>query len=101
MKFLSILVLILVAITGTVSAQEAIATDEAGVLWRTHHAPDLAYFDYPLETYSVRSGVPAGFSNANILFPGVVTIDPNDWLLYTEGHGIVYRISMVSVINED
>lgn len=101
MKLLSIFALMLVVMTGAASAQEAIATDEAGVLWRTHHAPDLAYFDYPLATYSVRPGRTAGGSNASVLFPGVVTIDPNDWLLYTEGHGIVYRISMVAVINED
>lgn len=67
---------------------------------RTYQAPDLGYtFDYLLDHYSVRPGfIPSG---AEILFPGVITIDPNDSLIYRDGKGLVFKVSIAAVFAPD
>lgn len=64
---------------------------------RTYQAPDLGYtFDYPLDHYSVRQSLlPA---SGEVLFPGVIIIDPNDSLIYRDGKGLVFKVSIAAVI---
>lgn len=101
-KWNRILGLALVAVAVVFTSQ--LANVQAETNLRNHHAPDLAYFDYPLDTYSVRQGQvpfpPAG-EISPILFPGVVSIEPNDSYIYAENQGTVYKISMASVANTD
>lgn len=89
-----VIVLPLVLLT-QISAQEEIPT-------RVYTAPDMGSFTYPLDTYSVRNwltGLPEA-QQQRVVFPGIITIDPNDSLIYGDEPGNVYRIRIASVVNE-
>lgn len=67
---------------------------------RTHIVPDLAYsFIYPLDAYSVRQGCACATLNGgqDVIFPGVIVIEPNDSLIYSAGADVSYRISIAAV----
>jgi hypothetical protein len=70
---------------------------------RVYDAGDLASFTYPLDTYSVRDwfiGLPDD-QMLRITYPGIITIDPNDSLIYGDEPGNVYRIRMASVVRDE
>jgi hypothetical protein len=77
-------------------------TNAAG--YRQHTAPDLGTFEYPLAFYSVRSGnIAATFNGGqDVLFPGVISIEPNDSVIYGNQFDTAYRIqiAMVETDNE-
>ncbi|NJL95655.1 MAG: hypothetical protein HC915_18950 [Anaerolineae bacterium] len=64
-------------------------------------APELGYrFFYDLVNYSVRVGCTCALPNsgASVLFPGVIEVVPNDFLLYgTDAPRVAYRISIAAV----
>jgi hypothetical protein len=78
-----------------VSAQEEAPT-------RVYTAPDMGSFTYSLDTYSVRNSLTdlPEDQEMRVVFPGVVTIDPNDSLIYSDEPGNVYRIRIASVVTE-
>src|SRR5690349_18835948 len=100
-KFARILWIIIAAVAVGLAIQSARAQDEPT---RTYNAPDLASFDYPLDTYSVRQGqypcVGTG-EVSPITYPGVISIEPNDSFIYTEDQGTVYKITIASQLNID
>lgn len=61
--------------------------------YRTHTMPDIGTVEYPLAFYSVWNGVPGGTSRDNeIFFPGVITIRPNDSVIYGVQFDTAYQI---------
>jgi hypothetical protein len=72
-------------------------TNAAG--YRQHTAPDLGTFEYPLVFYSVRSGNIATTLNSglDVLFPGIVSIEPNDNIIYGNQFDTAYRIQIAMV----
>jgi len=66
-------------------------TNAAG--YREHTMPDIGTVEYPLSFYSVWSGLPGGTSrDSEIFFPGVVTLRPNDSVIYDGQFDTAYQI---------
>lgn len=59
-------------------------------VWQPYRADSGYEIQYPLDTYSMRSGI----SGPEILFPGVKVIEPNDSFSYREPRAVVYKISI-------
>jgi hypothetical protein len=100
-KFSRMLWFTIAVVAIVIAIQSVRAQDEPT---RTYNAPDLAAFDYPLDTYSVRQGqypcMPTG-EVSPITFPGVIEIEPNDSFIYAENQGTVYKITIASQLNVD
>jgi hypothetical protein len=61
--------------------------------YRIHTMPDIGTVEYPLAFYSVWNGVPGGTSrDSQIFFPGVITIRPNDSVIYGVQFDTAYQI---------
>jgi hypothetical protein len=86
------------AFLSQVRAQEATA-DLRNLTTREYQAPDLGYrFDYELNHYSVRQGCACALpGGSDILFPGVITVEPNDSLVYRDAQGTIYEMSIAAV----
>lgn len=61
--------------------------------YRTYNMPDIGTVEYPLAFYSVWNGVPGGTSrDGEIFFPGVITLRPNDSVIYGVQFDTAYQI---------
>jgi hypothetical protein len=93
MKRLSIFVLLcLLMMVVAVSAQSPQEEDR----YRTVTIPDLGTFTYPVDLYSVRSGGDFAWGGQAV-FPGIISIEPNDSFLYADEDALVYTIQIVGV----
>jgi hypothetical protein len=93
-----LIVLVLALLGGLLVAVNA--QDDMKPKLRAYQPPDSDYrFNYPLESYSVRLGCTCAAPNGgtDIVFPGVITIDPNDSLVYADKAGRAFRISIATV----
>jgi hypothetical protein len=93
-----LIVLVLALLGGLLVAVNA--QDDMKPKLRTYQPPDSDYrFTYPLEFYSVRLGCTCATPNGgkDIMFPGVITIDPNDSLIYGDKAGKAFKISIATV----
>jgi hypothetical protein len=86
------------AFLSQVQAQEANA-DLSNLTIRQFQPPDLSYsFDYELNHYSVREGCSCSARGGeDIVFPGVILVEPNDSLVYRDAQGTVYEMSIAAV----
>ena len=102
MRYLRIFVVIMaitasVAVTQSVAAQTTTPTEIFEVTnangYRTQMIPDIGTVEYPLAFYSIWSGIPGGTSrDSEIFFPGVITIRPNDSVIYGVQFDTAYQI---------
>jgi hypothetical protein len=98
---IAFLISIVLVLTVMVAAAQEATSDAASLGQRTFQAADLGMFDYPLETYSVRPG--SSPNSGQMLFPGIISIEPNDSFLYGDknpNRGIVYMMQIAASPNE-
>lgn len=87
-----LLTLFLAACTIQVPVVQPQPAEEA---WKRYRADSGYEIQYPLNTYSMRSGI----SSPEVLFPGVKVIEPNDSFSYREPRAVVYKISIAVTEN--
>lgn len=65
--------------------------------WKRYQADSGYAISYPLAFYSMRSGT--GIGHAEMLFPGVRVLEPNDAFTYQEPRREPYKLSSVARVN--
>lgn len=70
---------------------EPIARDQ----WKRFKADSGYEISYPLELYSMRTGV----SSPNAYFPGTKVMEPNDSFYYQEPRAVLYKVSIAVSTN--
>jgi hypothetical protein len=98
---IAFLIIALLGLTVIVAAAQQATPDAANLGLRTFQATDLGTFDYPLDTYSVRPGYSP--NSGQIIFPGIISIEPNDSFLYGArgpNPGIIYQMQLAASGNE-
>jgi hypothetical protein len=65
--------------------------------WRTFRADSGYEISYPVGAYSMRIGL----SRADVLFPGLKVVEPNDSFFYQEPRSATYKLSIAVTVNVD
>lgn len=105
-KVMWLIIIVAVSVGGyLVGAQEATPEVTTAVEdiaeERTHTIPDIGTITYPLESYSVLTACGCDSSRAaDIFFPGVVTLYPNDHVVHGTAFDTAYRIKIAMVAVE-
>ncbi|MBI5666702.1 MAG: hypothetical protein HZC41_01730 [Chloroflexi bacterium] len=96
--------LLLVAIAGLIALMSAAsmagAQEDTAASLRRVSVPDLGSFEYPLALYSVRAGMLPPAASETLLFPGAVSVEPNDSFVYQDDQGVVYRLTLAAFVDE-
>ncbi|RIK42555.1 MAG: hypothetical protein DCC55_08600 [Chloroflexi bacterium] len=73
----------------------AVQPQPAAEEWKLYRADSGYEIQYPLSTYSMRTGI----SGPEVLFPGVKVVEPNDSFAYREPRAVVYKLSVAVTEN--